>query len=68
LRTSGMEPVEEHRAISPELPLLKELRAFVEFLDGGPAPRSGVDDAVAIVSAIETLRELAGVPSALVAR
>lgn len=59
---SKEEPAEEKRAISPEMPLLKELRAFVEFLDGGSPPRSNVADAVAVVSAIEGLRDLAGVP------
>jgi predicted dehydrogenase len=68
LRASNAEPIEEHRAIAPDLPLFKELRAFVEFLDGGPPPRSGVDDAVAVVSAIEELRKLAGVQPAVTAR
>jgi len=42
-----------------ELPLLAELRAFVGFLDGGPAPRSSAAEGAAIVGAIGELRALA---------
>jgi predicted dehydrogenase len=46
--------------ISSEMPLLRELRAFLEHLDGGPPPRSGIDDAVEIVRRVEELRAAAG--------
>jgi len=52
---------EERRPISMELPLLRELRAFVSHLDGGPPPRSSAADGAAEVAAIARLRELAGV-------
>ena len=52
------------REISTEYPLLRELRAFVEHLGGGPPPRSSVRDAVEIVRRITELRELAGVGKA----
>jgi predicted dehydrogenase len=50
---------EEHR-ISGELPLLRELRAFVEHVQGGPPPRSSAAEGAAEVAAIARLRELAG--------
>ena len=50
---------EETRPISTEFPLLRELRAFLEHLDGGPPPKSSAAEAVADVSAVELLRELA---------
>lgn len=50
----------EVREVSGELPLLRELRAFVNHLGGGPAPTSSAADGAAIVSALSRLRELAG--------
>lgn len=52
----GVGRVEERLAISREMPLLRQLRVFVEHLRGGPPPRSSVDDAAAIVRAIAALR------------
>jgi predicted dehydrogenase len=46
--------------VSTELPLLRELRAFLDHLDGGPPPLSSAADGAAIVDALATLRELAG--------
>jgi predicted dehydrogenase len=54
----GAEP--ERRPISTELPLLRELRVFVEHLDGGPPPRSSVEEGAEIVRRIAELRALAG--------
>jgi predicted dehydrogenase len=51
---------EEKRLISTELPLLRELRAFVEHLDGGPPPRSSAAEGAADVAAVARLRQLAG--------
>jgi predicted dehydrogenase len=48
----------EVRAISGELPLLAELRAFVEHLEGGPAPRSSVREGLEVVRRISELAEL----------
>ncbi len=54
---------EEERIETPgELPLLAELRAFVEHLGGGPPPRSSAKEGAAIVAAIAELRRLAGAP------
>jgi predicted dehydrogenase len=50
----------ERRAVSAELPLLRELRAFVEHVDGGPPPRSSAPEGVEIVRRIAELRTLAG--------
>jgi predicted dehydrogenase len=58
---TGGDAVEvERRTISGELPLLRELRAFIEHLDGGPAPRSSAEEGVLIVDRIHDLRRLAG--------
>ena len=57
---TGDEP--EKRPISTELPLLRELRAFVEHLDGGPPPRSSAREGAEIVKAIAELRRFAGLP------
>jgi predicted dehydrogenase len=50
---------DEDRPISTEFPLLRELRAFVEHLEGGPPPRSSAADGAAEVAAIARLRALA---------
>jgi hypothetical protein len=52
---------QERRPISSELPLERELRAFVGHLTGGPPPLSCATDGAAEVAAIGRLRELAGV-------
>ena len=58
LVATGPEP--EKRSISTEFPLLRELRAFVEHLAGGPPPRSSAREGAEIVRAIAELRTLAG--------
>jgi predicted dehydrogenase len=50
---------DERRPISAELPLERELRAFVDHLAGGPPPHSSAADGAAEVEAIGRLRELA---------
>ncbi len=50
----------ELRPISQEFPLLRELRAFVEHLQGGPPPRSTAAEGALVVSTIADLRALAG--------
>jgi predicted dehydrogenase len=57
---TGGEP--EGRALSTEMPLLCELRAFVEHLDGGPPPRSSAAEGAEVVRRIAELRVLAGAP------
>jgi hypothetical protein len=56
----GQKPETELRPISQELPLLRELRTFVEHLQGGPPPRSSAAEGALVVSAIADLRRLAG--------
>ena len=51
---------QERRPISDELPLLRELRAFVDHLGGGPPPRSSAAEGAAIVRRVAELRERAG--------
>jgi predicted dehydrogenase len=55
----------ERRPIGDEMPLLAELRAFVEHLQGGPPPKSSAADAVAIVEAVAGLIALTGVEEAV---
>jgi predicted dehydrogenase len=49
-------PAAQHLPISSELPLLRELRAFVDHLQGGPAPRSSIGESLEIARAVEELR------------
>lgn len=49
----------EHRPITGELPLLAELRSFVEHVQGGPPPRSSAADAVAVVERVAAIIDLA---------
>jgi predicted dehydrogenase len=55
----------ERRPIGDEMPLLAELRAFVEHLRGGPPPRSSAADGVAVVEAVAGTIALAGVEEAV---
>jgi predicted dehydrogenase len=52
----------ERRPVSAELPLLRELRVFVDHLHGGPPPVTGVDEGAIAVERIRQLRTLAGLP------
>lgn len=45
----------ERRPVIGELPLLAELRAFVEHLQGGPPAKSSAADAVAIVESVAAM-------------
>lgn len=49
----------ERRPVEGELPLLAELRAFVEHLRGGPPPLSSAAEGVAIVETVEEMVSLA---------
>ena len=59
----GVERAIERRPISVEMPLLRELRAFLAYLEGGPEPPCGLEAAVASVQQVATLRRLAGLPA-----
>jgi predicted dehydrogenase len=50
----------EKRAVPSEFPLFRELRAFVEHLAGGPAPRSSAREGALIVERVHEMRQLAG--------
>ena len=54
---------DETRPVSDELPLLRELRAFVGHVRGGPPPKSSAAEGVAEVETIAELRRLAGLPT-----
>jgi predicted dehydrogenase len=49
----------ERRALTGELPLLAELRAFMEHLQGGPPPRSSAAEAASIVESVAGMIALA---------
>ncbi len=49
------------RPIGTELPLLRELRAFLDYLRGGPPPLSSAEEGLVIVERIAELRALAGI-------
>jgi predicted dehydrogenase len=64
----GVDPPEvEIRSVEDELPLVRELRAFVEHVQGGPPPRSTIEDSLAIARCIATMRQLAGLSPGAVA-
>jgi predicted dehydrogenase len=62
VRRDDAEEPERHE-ISTELPLLRELRAFLEHLGGGPPPRSSAAEGALVVRRIAELRALAGAPT-----
>jgi predicted dehydrogenase len=49
----------ERRAVGDEMPLLAELRAFVEHLRGGPPPLSSAAEGVAVVETVAEMISLA---------
>jgi predicted dehydrogenase len=57
-RAIGGEP--ERRPVPDDMPLLRELRAFLAHLDGGPPPRSSAAEGAEIVRRVSELRALAG--------
>ena len=59
LRSLQGDPEPELRATPGELPLLAELRAFVEHLRGGPPPLSPARDGALVVRRLAELSELA---------
>ena len=52
-------PAAERRPIPTDMPLLAELEAFLEHVQGGPPPKSSCADAVQIVSTLARLHDLA---------
>ena len=51
----------ERRGVDREPPLRRELRAILEFLRGGPSPKTGAREGAAAVALLEAAREAAGV-------
>jgi predicted dehydrogenase len=49
--------------VDNEPALLREIRAFIDYLRGGPAPRSGRNDALLISEAMHRIRVMAGIDS-----
>ena len=57
----GQDPPEPEKVpISTELPLRRELQAFLGHLEGGPPPRSSAAEGASEAATIEGLRRLAG--------
>lgn len=54
-------PCVERREVDPEPALAREIRRIVEHLRGGPPPKSGMADAVAITRCMIEARRLAGI-------
>jgi predicted dehydrogenase len=50
----------ERRPISTEAPLLRELRVFLEHLDGGPKPLTSLEDEIAILEALDQISQMTG--------
>jgi predicted dehydrogenase len=59
----GGEPPVTIRHVSTELPLVRELRAFVAHVRGGPPPLSSATEGAEVCRTIATLRQLAGLPA-----
>jgi predicted dehydrogenase len=55
-------PEPERREVSGEMPLLAELRAFLQHLRGAAPPRSSAAEGATVVRVLSDLRRLAGVP------
>jgi len=49
------------RPIPVTMPLMTELKAFVDYLEGGPRPKSTAAEAAAAVETIAAIRRLAGI-------
>ena len=52
--------VEETRTISPEMPLMRNLRATLGYLHGGQSPMSGMADAVLVIRRLAEIEIAAG--------
>ena len=61
VRGEGLEPAIERRELADTPALKRELHCFVEHLRGGPAPPSGIAEAVSVVEKVVELRRMAGI-------
>ncbi len=59
-RNPNADSVETRLAIGTEAPLMRELRAFLGHLAGGPPPKSSADDAARVTRVLSKLRAMAG--------
>jgi predicted dehydrogenase len=50
----------ERRPVTSDPPLRRELAAFLDHLTGGPPPKSDAAEGLAVVEAVQALRDLAG--------
>ena len=48
---------DEHVAFDNTMPLYEELKEFVEYLQGGPPPRCGLEQAREVALALDALRQ-----------
>lgn len=55
IRNGALPGEVERRSIGTEMPLLRELRVFVEFLSGGAPPRSTLADGLSVVRSLTAL-------------
>lgn len=61
-RPDGVSSGPHEAPVDTEMPMLRELRAFLDHLRGGPPPRSSAAEGLAVVERISALRTLAGLP------
>jgi len=59
-RPDGASSGPQERKVGSAMPLLAELRAFLDYLQGGPQPRSSAAEGLLEVERIAALRRLAG--------
>jgi predicted dehydrogenase len=59
-RPDGVSSGPHELTIGTEMPLLAELRVFLDYLRGGPAPRSSAAEGLLVVERLAALRALAG--------
>jgi predicted dehydrogenase len=57
---AGVRGAPYHQPVAGEMPLLRELRAFLDHLRGGPPPRSSAAEGMLVVERVAALRALAG--------
>ncbi|MFT5113293.1 MAG: putative dehydrogenase [Parasphingorhabdus sp.] len=65
LRGTDPQPVVERRSIDSTSALLREIRRFVGYLAGGPAPETTAEEGLLIVEQVTKLRELSNRPQQL---
>jgi predicted dehydrogenase len=59
METGAIAESSEIRSISTEFPLLRELKVFLDFLNGGPPPPTDIQSEISIIKSITEARRLA---------